>query len=168
MEYQPYKPVVLTSRGNALALAMVRRHRLVETFLVATLGYDWDEVHDEAEQLEHAVSELMIERIDRLLGHPSADPHGDPIPTSDGTLLRPADTMSLSDASAGSYTVVRISDADPQVLDRLSARDIAPGARILLERGPDSSQRMVATGPSGERLSAADVSMIRVRSAESS
>lgn len=166
MEYQPYKPVVLTARGSDLALAMVRRHRLVETFLVATLGYDWNEVHDEAERLEHAVSETLIDRIDRLLGHPSADPHGDPIPRSDGSVPRPTETLSLADADAGGYTVVRISDADPQVLDRLGSHGIGPGARILLEPALDPGQSMLATGPNGERLSPTDVSMIRVRSAE--
>lgn len=161
--YQPYKPVVLTTRGSDLALAMVRRHRLVETFLVATLGYDWNEVHDEAERLEHAVSDFLIERIDRLLGHPSTDPHGDPIPRSDGTFRRPTDTLLLADAGAGSYTVVRISDADPQVLDRLGSHGVAPGARIRLE--PGAGQSMVATGPDGERLGQDEVSMIRVRAA---
>ncbi|MDN5770546.1 MAG: metal-dependent transcriptional regulator, partial [Microlunatus sp.] len=95
VDYQPYKPVVLTPRGTVLALAMVRRHRLVETFLVTVLGYEWEEVHDEAERLEHAVSDTLIARIDQRLGHPTSDPHGDPIPAADGTVRRPDDTLQL-------------------------------------------------------------------------
>ncbi len=164
--YQPYKPVVLTSRGTELALAMVRRHRLVETFLVNILGYGWNEVHDEAERLEHAVSDAMIDRIDRLLGNPAADPHGDPIPRPDGTLPKPADTIRLEDAGAGSFTVVRISDSDPEVLDRLGVHTIVPGTTILVEPDAATIDAMMATGTDGNRLSEADVAAIRVRPAE--
>src|SRR5690554_6655643 len=79
VEHEPYGAVHLTDAGRRLALDMVRRHRLIETFLVRALGYGWDEVHDEAEELEHAVSDLMVERLDAFLGHPRRDPHGDPI-----------------------------------------------------------------------------------------
>lgn len=160
--YRPYKPVVLTPRGSELAVTMVRRHRLVETFLVTTLGFDWNEVHDEAERLEHAVSEAMIERIDRLLGRPTADPHGDPIPRPDGTVLRPSDTIALQDAGVGHYTVVRISDADPRVLDRLGDHGIGPGTTIRVESGPGSPHTLLATGPDGEQLTCADVATVRV------
>lgn len=163
LDYERYKPVVLTSRGSMLALAMVRRHRLVESFLVTTLGYDWNEVHDEAERLEHAVSETMIERIDALLGHPVADPHGDPIPRPDGTMVRPAQTIRLQDAAPGDYTVVRISDDEPDVLDRLGVHQIGPGAQILVRADPNTAQSLVASGPGGERLTDADVAAIRVR-----
>jgi DtxR family Mn-dependent transcriptional regulator len=99
---------------------MVRRHRLIETFLVETLGYGWDEVHDEAEVLEHAVSDGLVERIDSLLGHPERDPHGDPIPTPDGTVARPG-AVSLVALGAGDRgRVARISDADPDVLRYLT------------------------------------------------
>ena len=80
LTHTPYGAVELTEAGHAYAVAMVRRHRLIETFLVKMLGYGWDQVHDEAEHLEHAVSDFMIERIDELLGRPTRDPHGDPIP----------------------------------------------------------------------------------------
>ncbi|MDF2443740.1 MAG: DtxR family transcriptional regulator, Mn-dependent transcriptional regulator, partial [Subtercola sp.] len=80
--HEPYGSIELTEAGRAVAIGMVRRHRLVETFLVEMLGYSWDEVHDEAEVLEHAVSDLLIDRIDRQLGFPARDPHGDPIPTA--------------------------------------------------------------------------------------
>ncbi|MBR7504168.1 metal-dependent transcriptional regulator, partial [Mycobacterium tuberculosis] len=79
----------LTAAGETIAVSMVRRHRLIETFLVESLGYSWDEVHDEAESLEHAASDLLIDRIDEFLGHPAADPHGDPIPGPDGAVESP-------------------------------------------------------------------------------
>src|SRR5829696_3443057 len=82
-EYEPYSGVRLTSAGERLALVVLRRHRLVELFLVQVLGMSWDEVHEDAEQLEHVVSERLIERIDEMLGHPTQDPHGDPIPTTE-------------------------------------------------------------------------------------
>lgn len=167
VEYRPYKPIILTARGTELALAMARRHRLVETFLVTTLGYGWNEVHDEAERLEHAVSDTMIDRIDRLLGHPAADPHGDPIPRPDGTMPAPVDTLPLEGAGAGSYTVIRISDTDPDVLDRLGVHAIVPGTTILVEPDPATDGTMLATGPDGNQLSSADVTAIRVRPAES-
>ncbi|MDN5767268.1 MAG: metal-dependent transcriptional regulator [Humibacillus sp.] len=161
VEHQPYKPVVLTPRGTDLALAMVRRHRLVESFLVETLGYDWDEVHDEAERLEHAVSDTMIDRIDRLLGHPVADPHGDPIPAADGTVARPAGTVNLSEAGAGAFTVVRISDADPACLGRLLALEVLPGAAILVTHD-DSTPALRAHSPVGTRLEHDDIGSVWV------
>ena len=114
--HERYGAVELTDAGRAHAVAMVRRHRLLETFLVHELGYAWDEVHDEAEVLEHAVSDTMIARIDERLGFPVRDPHGDPIPSADGDPRRP-DARVLTGVETGlSVTVVRISDADPQLL----------------------------------------------------
>jgi len=84
--HRPYEGVVLSRAGEVLALRIIRRHRLVELFLMRTLGMSWDEVHDEAEHMEHAVSDLLIDRIDDYLGHPEVDPHGDPIPRGDGRL----------------------------------------------------------------------------------
>ena len=163
VDYRPYKPAALTSHGTELAVAMVRRHRLIETFLVTCLGYDWGEVHDEAEQLEHAVSDLMIQRIDRLLGHPTADPHGDPIPSPDGAPLRPVDTIGLPEATPGTYTVVRISDADPHVLARLKTHNVTPGAQLRVHPTPGPAGTMRVTGPHGQPLTATDTRAIRVR-----
>jgi len=118
--HEPYGAVGLTEHGRLLALAMVRRHRLMETFLVQVLGYGWDEVHDEAEVLEHAVSDVFVERLAAHLGHPTRDPHGDPIPGSDGTFAPPPAT-SLWQASAGHWQVARISDADPELLRHVEA-----------------------------------------------
>ena len=115
LTHEPYGAVELTDEGRRHALAMVRRHRLVETFLVEQLGYGWDEVHDEAEVLEHAVSDLFVERIAERLGHPTRDPHGDPIPGPDGSLQSPP-ARALWDVDAGTCAVARISDADPELL----------------------------------------------------
>src|ERR671913_1665153 len=87
VEYEPYNGVRLSAAGTRLAALVLRRHRLIELFLVQVLGMRWDEVHDDAEQLEHVVSERLIERIDELLGHPETDPHGDPIPSREGELV---------------------------------------------------------------------------------
>ncbi|MFI7480977.1 metal-dependent transcriptional regulator, partial [Kocuria sp. M1R5S2] len=118
--------ITLTERGREAALQMVRRHRILEAFLTSRLGYGWDEVHDEAEVLEHAVSERFVSRIDALLGHPERDPHGDPIPRGDGT-VPPAAAVPLADAPPGATVVVtRVSDADPRLLRWLGDHGIRP------------------------------------------
>lgn len=128
---RPYKPLELTDRGRAVAVAMVRRHRLIETFLLEVLGYGWDEVHDEAERLEHAASDTMIARIDALLGHPAADPHGDPIPGPDGRPRARGGARALAEGvEAGEYDVVRVSDEEPDVLRRAGELGLAPGAPL--------------------------------------
>lgn len=124
VEHAPYGAVTLTASGLREALRMVRRHRLVETLLVEQYGYGWDEVHDEAEVLEHALSDRLLEAIDARLGHPVRDPHGDPIPRTDGRVERP-DAVLLSTLSAGSRgQVARISDRDAEVLRDLAAAGI--------------------------------------------
>ncbi|MFC4243195.1 metal-dependent transcriptional regulator [Gryllotalpicola reticulitermitis] len=130
LTHEPYGAVELSDLGREHAVAMVRRHRILETFLVESLGYAWDEVHDEAERLEHAVSDTLIDRIDALLDHPSRDPHGDPIPSRDGSPHLPP-AMLLADAPTGvPLRVERISDADSAVLRELAAHSIRPGATI--------------------------------------
>lgn len=129
----PYRPPELTAEGRKIALSMVRRHRLIETFLVESLGYSWDEVHDEAESLEHAASDLLIERIDDFLGRPAADPHGDPIPSADGRVVSHDPSPMLAEVGPGSYRVLRVSDADPEVLSQLAEVGVRPGARIEIE-----------------------------------
>src|SRR3954468_9653752 len=94
VEYEPYTGVALTAAGGKLAALVLRRHRLIELFLVRVMGYSWDEVHDEAEQLEHAVTDRLIDRMDEMLGRPETDPHGDPIPTADGR-IKAQDAQSL-------------------------------------------------------------------------
>jgi len=125
VHHVPYGAVTLTAEGAALALRMVRRHRLIETWLVRHFDYSWDEVHDEAEVLEHALSDRLLDKIDDGLGRPTRDPHGDPIPRRDGTVLRPDATL-LGDATAGeTVRVVRISDRDPVLLRHLEAEGMA-------------------------------------------
>src|SRR6188472_4466560 len=115
-EYEPYSGVRLTAAGEKLAGLVLRRHRLVELFLVKVMGMSWAEVHDEAEQLEHVVSERLIERIDEMLGHPTHDPHGDPIPNPEGTIAaRPLDSL-LTCPIATPLRVSRVADQDPAFL----------------------------------------------------
>ena len=124
VEHAPYRAVRLTASGRAEALRMVRRHRLVETWLVQQYGYGWDEVHDEAEVLEHTLSDRLLEAIDVQLGRPTRDPHGDPIPSSDGAVDVP-DAVLLSSLDAGSRgRVVRISDRDGAVLRELASAEV--------------------------------------------
>jgi DtxR family Mn-dependent transcriptional regulator len=113
---------------------MVRRHRLIETFLSRVLRYAWDEVHAEAEVLEHAVSDVMIERIDALLGHPDRDPHGDPIPSATGA-VPPVSATRLTDLTkVGTVVVERLSDADPERLVFFESAGIVVGARLRVEQ----------------------------------
>jgi DtxR family Mn-dependent transcriptional regulator len=116
LSHARYGAIELTAEGRAIAVAMVRKHRLIETFLVDYLGYGWDEVPDEAEELEHAVSDTFVDRLASRLGEPVRDPHGDPIPRSDGT-VPDLDAVLLGEVPAGStVTVGRVSDADPDLL----------------------------------------------------
>ncbi|WP_433733065.1 metal-dependent transcriptional regulator [Nocardia sp. CA-129566] len=132
VEHARYGSITLTEHGRRAAVAMVRRHRLIETFLVNELGYGWDEVHDEAEVLEHAVSELLMARIDAKLGYPDRDPHGDPIPSADGAVPTPP-ARQLSDFRAGeSGHVARISDADPDMLRYFDSVGIALDTPIVV------------------------------------
>lgn len=131
--HAPYGAVQLTASGRAEALRMVRRHRLVETWLVQQFGYGWDEVHDEAEILEHTLSDRLLAAIDEQLGHPVRDPHGDPIPSSDGTVAIP-DAVAFATLDAGARgRVARISDRDPEVLRAIAAAGV--GLDSELEAG---------------------------------
>lgn len=131
VEHARYGAVELTPAGRAAALAMVRRHRLIETFLVDYLGYGWDEVHDEAEVLEHAVSDDLVERLAARLGHPTRDPHGDPIPGPDGAV--PALPATRLDAvEPGRNRVARVSDADPALLRHLAGLGLALDAELVV------------------------------------
>jgi DtxR family Mn-dependent transcriptional regulator len=119
-EYMPYEGARLTDAGRTLALRVLRRHRLIELFLVRTLHLSWDEVHEEAENMEHAVSDLLIDRIDEFLGHPATDPHGDPIPKADGTVAGSTGRC-LSQLPLGArFRVVRVVDQSPEFLRYLT------------------------------------------------
>ena len=134
VKYEPRNGVCLSTSGEKLALHVLRRHRLVELFLVKVLGYDWSEVHDEAEELEHVVSDKLLERLDALLGRPSFDPHGDPIPDADGQLPdRP--TQPLSACTDGAeIRVERVNNQDARFLRMITELGLLPGSEHRLIR----------------------------------
>ena len=132
-EYEPYSGVRLTAAGEKLAALVLRRHRLVELFLVQVLGMSWDEVHEEAEQLEHVVSDRLIERIDRMLGRPTHDPHGDPIPTAEGTIAPGHHDSLLNCPLDTPLRVTRVSDQDPAFLRFIESNGLKPGQGIEVE-----------------------------------
>jgi DtxR family transcriptional regulator, Mn-dependent transcriptional regulator len=143
VEYERYRGASLTGRGRAEALRLLRRHRLIETFLLEHLGYSWQEVHDEAERLEHAVSDEFTERLAKMLGHPDRDPHGDPIPAADGTLA-PERSSPLSEASEGGRVrITQVSDANPEILNHFGERGLVPG-RVLAVREARALDGVVA------------------------
>lgn len=136
VEHERYFGVRLVQEGRELAVAMVRRHRLLETFLVRTLGYTWDEVHEEAEMLEHASSDRFVERIDAFLGAPARDPHGDPIPTADGT-AEPLSRITLADVPPNSpVTMEQVNDADGEFLRYLDKHGVRPGVVLTVVAPP--------------------------------
>jgi DtxR family Mn-dependent transcriptional regulator len=154
VSHEKYGAITLTDAGRALALGMVRKHRLVETWLVREFGYRWDEVHDEAEVLEHALSDRLLERIDEKLGYPDADPHGDPIPR-DGDVVVPHAVL-LDAVEAGSTVrVVRVSDRDPRLLRHLDAEGIVVGAELsVVGHAPFGGAFTVRVGDSDHDLGA--------------
>jgi DtxR family Mn-dependent transcriptional regulator len=145
--HEPYRGVSLTEPGRRVALEIIRHHRLLELYLVETLGVPWDRVHQEAEVLEHVLSEELEELIAIKLGDPTHDPHGDPIPTRDLT-IEEAETESLESLPTGTCGVfVRVSDSDPEMLRYLAARGIAPGEELeVLERQPFGGPLFVRFG----------------------
>src|SRR5688500_14218620 len=130
--YEPYRGASLTGRGRGEALRLIRRHRLIETFLLEHLGYAWREVHEEAERLEHAVSDGFTERLAEFLGHPDQDPHGDPIPAVDGSFA-PDDSFPLGEATAGQRVRISKVGDDPSTLEYLGEHGLVPG-RLLSVR----------------------------------
>src|SRR5436190_8263780 len=130
VRHEPYRGVRLTPQGLKVALEVIRHHRLLERYLAEELGVPWDRVHDEAEVLEHVLSEELEELIAAKLGNPTTDPHGDPIPTAD-LVIEERETLAMHDVQPGcGGTFVRISDADPEMLRYLAARGIKPGDRF--------------------------------------
>jgi DtxR family transcriptional regulator, Mn-dependent transcriptional regulator len=162
VEHVPYRGVGLTERGMSVALEVLRHHRLLERFLVEELGVPWDRVHDEAEVLEHHLSEELEELIAAKLGHPTIDPHGDPIPTADLKIVEPA-TVAMDGLEIGaSGRFVRVSDSDPEMLRYLGARGIAPGETFeVIDKQPFGGPVFARFGkgedvhPLGGRLAAA-------------
>jgi len=164
VEHERYRGVRLTERGRRVALEVIRHHRLVELFLVESLGMTWDEVHAEAEVLEHALSEALEELIAAKLGDPTVDPHGDPIPSRELKLAEiPAPTLEELEPGEAA-TFVRISDAEPEMLRFLGERGIVPGARLkLVERQPFDGPLFVRVGRNVHVLGATLARAMRVQ-----
>jgi DtxR family Mn-dependent transcriptional regulator len=147
VDYEAYGGVRLTKAGRQLALHVLRRHRLIELFLVRIMGMDWSEVHGEADRLEHAVSDRLIERIDEMLGHPAVDPHGDPIPTIGGELA-PAQHEALAELEVGGTgRVTRIVDQEPGFLRLVERLGLRPGTNVkVVSRDEDADTLEIQVG----------------------
>lgn len=150
VDYQARKGGRLSPEGTGMALRLLRYHRLIETFLFQTLDYDWTEIHEEAEVLEHAVSERFIQRIDQLMGHPKVDPHGDPIPTETGEMVQ-SSTTRLSDIEPDkSCLISRIRNTEPEFLRLLLSHQIIPGTQVQVV------QNLPASGTLSLRVKGSD------------
>jgi DtxR family Mn-dependent transcriptional regulator len=150
--YEPYAGVSLTEAGHKLAAHVLRRHRLVELFLVEIMKMDWSEVHAEAEVLEHAVSESLIERIDAMLGHPSVDPHGDPIPTAGGEIEEP-DLPSLMNCRVGqTLSIARVTDQRTEFLQLLEKHGLMPGRRARVDSRDELAETVLIRPENGSPL----------------
>jgi len=150
VRYEPYMGVRLTDAGERLASRVLRRHRLIELFLVKVLGMSWADVHEDAERLEHAVSDELIERIDEMLGRPATDPHGDPIPTAEGVLVTPA-YVDLVAAPLGTPVVIeRVADQDANFLRFVEGRSLVPGTTVVVEARDEAADSVRVRASSGE------------------
>jgi len=147
VRHNPYQGVVLTRAGQKMALEILRHHRLLELYLAEALGYTWDKVHEEAERLEHVISEEFEDKIFEALGRPTRDPHGDPIPTKDGTIAA-AEHDRLSDLEPGTRGVIRqVSDSDAEMLRYLGTRGLVPDTAFqVLDKAPFNGPITIRTG----------------------
>jgi DtxR family Mn-dependent transcriptional regulator len=151
VKYQRHRGVNLTPKGEEIALQIIRRHRLIESFLVEVLGFSWDEVHLEADRLEHVMSEKLESRIAALLDDPPFDPHGDPIPGTDNVTSKLQKGVPLTHLEVGHKAMInRVSDEDPELLRYLGQLDLTPRERVeVIDRGPFGGPvhvRVMATG----------------------
>jgi DtxR family Mn-dependent transcriptional regulator len=150
--YERYNGVRLTPAGEKLAARVLRRHRLIELFLVQVLGMRWDEVHDDAELLEHVVSDRLIDRVDEMLGRPDTDPHGDPIPSADGRVARRTFDTLLTCRLHAPVTLARVTDQDAAFLQFLDRHGLKPGQTIEVESRDEVSDSVRLKGPDGSRM----------------
>lgn len=152
VEYRPYEGVKLTQQGRSLALRMLRRHRLIELFLVKTLDLTWDQVHEEAENMEHAVSDELIERIDEFLGRPASDPHGDPIPSSDGAMRGgESHLISLAQFAPGEkFRIIRVTNQGGDFLRFLADSGLVPQSAGTVLRHNDEAGMIAVKNSRGE------------------
>jgi DtxR family Mn-dependent transcriptional regulator len=164
VEHEPYHGVRLTDPGRLVALEVIRHHRLLELFLVENLGMGWDEVHAEAEVLEHVLSEELEEVIAAKLGHPTLDPHGDPIPSRELAIADDGASCDLYQLEPGAHaTLVRVSDDDPEMLRFLTERGITPGTRLeVIDRQPFEGPLSVRVGDDVHVLGAVLTRAMRV------
>ncbi len=165
VEHQPREGVRLTRAGRAHAIGVVRKHRVIETFLVQVLKMDWKEVHEEAEALEHAISDRVLLRIDAILGHPDSDPHGDPIPASEAALLERGSGVTLATCPLqGTFRVERIIDQSRPFLEFIQRTGLKPGARVRVrERDPASGVVRCELGKSEATLGLPEAAKIEVK-----
>lgn len=153
VDYAPRVGVRLTGHGRKLALHVLRRHRLIEQFLVEVLGFDWSEVHEEAECLEHTVSDLLLERIDKYLGHPTEDPHGDPIPSAAGEMSSGSFHSLIECELDQPVSVARITDQDPEFLQYIAGAGLNLGVSLrVVERSRNAESVRLELGPAKESL----------------
>jgi DtxR family Mn-dependent transcriptional regulator len=152
VKYEPYAGVRLTAAGEKLAAMVLRRHRLIELFLVKVMGMSWTEVHDEAEQLEHAVSERLIDRIDEMLGRPATDPHGDPIPDSHGSFVRRQYDTLLTCPMGARVTVSRVTDQDSAFLHFVERHDLKPGSVVEVEERDEAADSVRLRGKGNRHI----------------
>lgn len=144
VDHRPYGPISLTPEGEKRATAVIRRHRLIETWLVREFGFTWDEVHDEAEVLEHAISDRLLEGIDERLGRPRFDPHGDAIPDASGAVMREPFTLLANAVPGQSGRVLRVSDRDPALLREIERAGIDVGLELsVTESGIEADGRIL-------------------------
>lgn len=164
VEYEPWRGVTMTERGSRAALRVLRRHRLIELFLVEVMKLDWSMVHEEAEALEHVVSDTLIDRMDEMLEYPARDPHGDPIPNAEGALPS-LKTVALSDCDEGRYQLVRVLEDTPGFLVWLKDRHLRPGCTFVLKE-KDSIAGLISLEregfDSGASMSIASAEKLRV------
>jgi DtxR family Mn-dependent transcriptional regulator len=168
VRYEPYSGVRLTKAGEKLAALVLRRHRLVELFLVKVMGMSWTEVHDEAELLEHAVSDRLIDRIDEMLGRPEVDPHGDPIPDAEGMVTLPSYETLMTCPLHQPMRVSRVSDQDREFLEFVERHDLKPGALVEVAERDAAADSVRVIGSRDFTIGARAASKVLVQSASPS
>src|SRR5688500_6614022 len=163
VRYEPYAGVRLTKAGEKLAALVLRRHRLIELFLVKVMGMSWTEVHDEAELLEHAVSDRLIDRIDEMLGRPEVDPHGDPIPSAEGTVSLPTYETLMTCPLQQPMRVSRVRDQDRAFLEFIERHDLKPGALVQVAERDAAADSVRVKGSREFTIGARAASKVLVR-----
>lgn len=166
VDYEPRRGARLTPHGEKLALHVLRRHRLIELFLVRALKLDWSEVHDEAEALEHAVSDKVLDALDAFLGRPREDPHGDPIPTHAGQLREQRSRPLTACAPGDSVRILRVANDDPAFLRYAEKHGLTPGTALLLRQCDPASDTLVVSLARSRQVTLGHTAAARIRVTE--